>query len=352
MNKVIFSPVVVASEKNLQTWEQYLNDFSVCYRLTEFLSEDAGRRARARALLVDPNEPPRDAAVGWNGLGAYKSMLVLSLGRNPTQEQLDEVSEQYVDRFKTAVKRYEEGRANLLAMSQWLVQSVLPENLLPIFGEYAYDDIYNRSRAIKLRFRTSNKHGVITSVTRLLEVKMTKETVAGAHSFVDEVRALMRRLRSHLTDGGLNLVDVVETMILVRGLPKGGGWSVLSMAMSTDETLTAAQIVERILQQAERLTSDKALKGGESAPVTGGDSTKGIAKAVSFIDGKPQQFPNSPTNKVVGNDPRAGVQWMGQQARTTYQPYNNGNNHNYTNQPHTNQRGGGGRGGNGHKVVP
>ena len=58
----------------------------------------------------------------------------------------------------------------------------------------------------------------------------------------------MRRLRSHLTDGGLNLVDVVETMILVRGLPKGGEWSVLSMAMSTDETLTAAQIVERILQ--------------------------------------------------------------------------------------------------------
>ena len=223
MNKVIFSPVIVASEKNLQTWEQYLNDFTVCYRLTEFFSEDAGRRARARELLVDPNEPPRDAAAGWNGLGAYKSMLVLGLGRNPSQAQLDDINEQYADRFKTAVKRFEEGRANLLAMAQWLVQSVLPENLLPIFGEYAYDDVYNRSRAIKLRFRTSNKHGVITSVTRLLEVKMTKETVAGAHSFVDEVRALMRRLRSHLTDGGLNLVDVVETMILVRGLPKGGG---------------------------------------------------------------------------------------------------------------------------------
>ena len=83
--------------------------------------------------------------LGWNGLGAYKSMLVLSLGRNPTQAQLDEISEQYVDRFKTAVKRYEEGRANLLAMSQWLVCSVAPENLLPIFGEYAYDDIFNRS---------------------------------------------------------------------------------------------------------------------------------------------------------------------------------------------------------------
>ena len=64
-------------------------------------------------------------------------------------------------------------------------------------------------------------------------------------------------------------MDVVETMILVRGLPKGGGWSVLSMAISTDETLTAVQIVERILQQAERLTSDRALKGVESAPLTG-----------------------------------------------------------------------------------
>ena len=202
--------------------------------------------------------------------------------------------------------------------------------------------------AIKLCIRTSNKHGVITSVTRLLEVKMTKETVAGARSFVDEVRALMRRLRSHLTDGGLNFVDVVETMILVRGLPKGGGWSVLSMAMSTDETLTDAQIVERILQQAERLTSDKALKGEELAPFTGGASTKGVAKAVSFVHGKPPQVPNTPINKVVGNDPRAGVQWMGQQARTTYQPSNNGNNNNNnTNQPHTNQGGGGGRGGGG-----
>ena len=46
------------------------------------------------------------------------------------------------------------------------------------------------SRAIKLRYRTSNKLGVIASVTRLLKVRMTKETVAGAHSFVDEVRAL------------------------------------------------------------------------------------------------------------------------------------------------------------------
>ena len=146
-------------------------------------------------------------------------------------------------------------------------------------------------------------------------------------------------------------MDVVETMILVKGLPKGGEWPVLSMAMSTDETLTAAQIVERILQQAERLTSDKALKGGELAPFTGGASTKGVAKAVSFIDGKPPQVPNTPTNKVVGNDPRAGVQWMGQQARSAYQPYNNGNNsHKYTHQPNTNQggggRGGGGRGGN------
>ena len=281
MSKIVFSPVVVADEKNLQTWEQIQNDLSVCYRLTEFFSDDAGRRARARELLVDPNEPPRDAALGWNGLSAYKAMLVMSLGRHPTEEQLEEINEQYVDRFRTAVKRYEEGRANLLAMAQWLVSSVLPENLLPIFGEYAYDDIYNRSRAIKLRFRTSNKHGAITAVTRLLEVKMTKETVAGAHTFVDEVRALMRRLRSHLTDGGLNLVDVVETMILVRGLPNGGGWSVLSMAMSTDETLTAPQIVERILQQDERLTSEKALKGGEVAPHTGGASNKGVAKAVS-----------------------------------------------------------------------
>ena len=64
MNKVVFSPIVVANERNLLTWEQYLNDFSVCYRLTDFLSEDATRRDRARELLVDPNEPPRNAAVG------------------------------------------------------------------------------------------------------------------------------------------------------------------------------------------------------------------------------------------------------------------------------------------------
>ena len=66
MSKIVFSPVFVADEKNLPTWEQYLTDLSVCYRLTEFLSDDAGRRARARELLVDPNEPP--AMRRWGGM--------------------------------------------------------------------------------------------------------------------------------------------------------------------------------------------------------------------------------------------------------------------------------------------
>ena len=118
--------------------------------------------------------------------------------------------------------------------------------------------------------------------------------------------------------------------------------------MSTDETLTAAQIVERILQQAERLSSDRTLKGVESAPLTGGASVKGSAKAVSTGGSfkTQQQTSSTPMNKVVGSDHRAGVQWMGHQARPSYQPSNNGGNK-YTHQPNTNQRGGGGRGGGG-----
>ena len=148
----------------------------------------------------------------------------------------------------------------VLSLAQWLVSSVTTENLLPIFGTLRYDDLYGRIRAIRTRFRTSNRHGVILCVTKLLELKMVRDTQPGCHQFMDQIRSWMLRLRTYLAAGHLSLAEVLEIMVLIQGLPKHGGWPVLAMSLSTDETLTFSVMCERLQQQADRLASDKSVK--------------------------------------------------------------------------------------------
>ncbi len=74
---------------------------------------------------------------------------------------------------------------------------------------------------------------------------MAKETQTGSHVFMDQIRSWMLRLRTHLTAGGLDLVSVLEIMVLINGLPKQGGWSVLAMSLSSDETLTFESMCEK-----------------------------------------------------------------------------------------------------------
>ena len=71
--------------------------------------------------------------------------------------------------FSAAVQRSQEVRNNVLSLAQWLVSSVTTENLLPIFGNLRYDDLYGRIRAIRTRFRTSNRHGIIVCEPGIVE---------------------------------------------------------------------------------------------------------------------------------------------------------------------------------------
>ena len=66
----------------------------------------------------------------------------------------------------------------------------------------------------------------------------------------------MQRLKGHLRDGRLDVLTVMEIMVLIGGLPKTGPFALFALACSTDETLTAAQFVERLHRQSERLARE------------------------------------------------------------------------------------------------
>ena len=221
--------------------------------------------------------------------------------------------------FSAAVQRSQEVRNNVLSLAQWLVSSVTTENLLPIFGNLRYDDLYGRIRAIRNRFRTSNRHGVIVCVTKLLELKMVKDSQPGCHQFMDQIRSWMLRLRTYLAAGNLSLTEVLEIMVLIQGLPKHGGWPVLAMSLSTDETLTFHTMCERLQQQADRLATDKSVK------VTNPNSNQpapniGSAKAITGgSSGGGSVGGSSGGGKVKSHEKPRTPYWQGQQARPTHQ---------------------------------
>jgi len=121
----------------------------------------------------------------------------------------------------------------------------------------------------------------------------------------------MLRLRTFLAAGNLSLTEVLEIMVLIQGLPKHGGWPVLAMSLSTDETLTFGTMCERLQQQADRLASDKSVKptnptSNTSTPNIG--SAKAITGRRSGGDGG---------GKAKSADKPRTPYWQGQQARST-----------------------------------
>ena len=97
------------------------------------------------------------------------------------------------------------------------MSSVDPDHATAIFG--VYTQVYERARAIQLRFQSSDRHGVIYCINKLMTARMKDETVAGGHVFTDEINALMQRLKGHLRDGGLDVLTVMEIMVLIGGMP-------------------------------------------------------------------------------------------------------------------------------------
>ena len=134
--------------------------------------------------------------------------------RAAVQAERKFLEDTYKEQYAEVVRHSKETNSNIMLLAQWITNSVSPENLLPIFGSLPFTDfhllIYGRVKAIRLRYQTSNRHGVITSISKLLEVKMTSESQAAAHTFIDKIKSLMLRIRTHLRDGDLDLVQVIE----------------------------------------------------------------------------------------------------------------------------------------------
>ena len=123
----------------------------------------------------------------------------------------------------------------------------------------------------------------MTCVNKLLGLRMVKDTQPACLQFMDQKRTLMTRLRAHLYEGGLDLVEVLEIMVLIHGLPQSGGWPVLAMTLSADETLRFASMcdrqIEAILLVWTTVSSDPPAQPASSSRVKGRRSTESRRKA-------------------------------------------------------------------------
>ena len=313
------SPKMIASAINMADWNHLLNDHASSLGLSRHLDPDPAVRAAAAADAVDWSMRPLDAPANWNGLRAFKEAELAKIGhedRATAQAERKFLEDTYKEQYAEIVRHSKEINSNILLLAQWVTNSVSPENLLPIFGSLPFNDIFGRVRAIRLRYQTSNRHGVITSLSKLLEVKMTSESQASAHVFIDKIKSLMLRIRTHLRDGELDLVQVIEIMVLINGLSTKDGWPVLAMALSTDEALSFEVMCERILQQAERLSVSNSRGRSEASPSVGGGAGKGVAKAVNGN----KKTPKVSSESGQGQTEKFRPYWHGQHTKSTYQP--------------------------------
>ena len=198
-----------------------------------------------------------------------------------------------------------------MLLGQWIVSSVHPDHATAIFGTYSFTQVYERARAIQLRYQSSDRHGVIYCINRLMTVKMKDETVVDAHIFTDEVSSLLLRLKGHLREGGLDVLTVMEIMVLIEGLPKSCPFALFALACSTDESLTATQFIERLHRQSERLAREQLSIRVSEEKTEDGDT--GVANSVGGGGG--QVNPDQPACKVKP----PSTYWNGQQSKATYQ---------------------------------
>jgi len=205
---------MIASASNMADWNHLLNDHGASsLGLSRHLDPDPAVRAAAAADAVDWSMRPLDAPANWNGLRAFKKAELAKINqedRAAAQAERKFLEDTYKEQYAAVVHHSREINSNILLLAQWVTNSVSPDNLLPIFGSLPFTDLYGRVRAIRLRYQTSIRHGVITSISKLLEVKMTSESQAAAHTFIDKIKSLMLRIRTHLRDGDLDLVQVFE----------------------------------------------------------------------------------------------------------------------------------------------
>ena len=148
-------PVNIVNLLNMSDWDQLVTDFLVRLGLMDFVSEDEETRERAVATAVDPSVPPPGAPVNWISIEAFQQLLHARFqGTGAVHVTKRAFIDSHLDKlFSAAVQRSQEIKNNVLSLAQWLVSSVTTENLLPIFWNLRYDDLYGRIRAIRNRFR-------------------------------------------------------------------------------------------------------------------------------------------------------------------------------------------------------
>jgi len=306
-------PIIKADSYNITSWNHHLKDNVLRLGLSKIMSPEEAVRT-AGALELNDYSPDVDSPAGYIDIEAFQQVQYARFQGNSAamiakREWVDEHLEQM---FTTAVSRAKTLKHNVMLLGQWIVSSVHPDHATAIFGTHSFTQVYERARAIQSRFQSSDRHGVIYCINKLMTVKMKDETVVGAHTFTDDVSSLMLRLKGHLREGGLDVLTVMEIMVLIEGLPKSGPFALFALACSTDETLTATQFIERLHRQAERLAREQTSRR-VSEELKTEDADTGVANSVGGGGG--QVTPDTPANKVK---PPSNY-WNGQQSKTTYQ---------------------------------
>ena len=305
-------PIIKADSSNITTWNHHLKDNVLRLGLSRIMSPDEAVRI-AGELDLNDFSPVAESPAGYIDIEAFQQVQYARFQGNSAamiakREWVDEHLEQM---FTTAVSRAKTLKHNVMLLGQWIVSSVHPDHATAIFGTHSFTQVYERARAIQSRFQSSDRHGVIYCINKLMTVKMKDETVVGAHTFTDDVSSLMLRLKGHLREGGLDVLTVMEIMVLIEGLPKSGPFALFALACSTDETLTATQFIERLHRQAERLAREQTSRRVSEEKTE--DAETGVTHSVEGGGG--QANPEQPASKVKPPP----TYWNGQRSKATYQ---------------------------------
>ena len=305
-------PIIKADSSNITSWNHHLKDNVLRLGLSKIMSPEEAVRT-AGALELNDYSPDVDSPAGYIDIEAFQQV---QYARFPGNSAAMVTKRQWVDdhleqMFNTAVSRAKTLKHNVMLLGQWIVSSVHPDHATAIFGTYSFTQVYERARAIQSRFQSSDRHGVIYCINKLMTVKMKDETVVGAHTFTDDVSSLMLRLKGHLREGGLDVLTVMEIMVLIEGLPKSGPFALFALACSTDETLTATQFIERLHRQAERLAREQTSRRVSEEKTE--DADTGVANSVEGGGG--QVNPEQPASKAK----LPPTYWNGQRSKASYQ---------------------------------
>ena len=77
---------------------------------------------------------------------------------------------------------------------------------------------------------STHHNGLVNCISTLLDIRVKRDNMAGLHSMLDESSNVIFRIRKHIADGALDILDILHTMVLLRTLPSS--YSILVVALS------------------------------------------------------------------------------------------------------------------------